>query len=195
MKELWVIQTGATQWRSSDRLGETGQLPLTEDGKGELSSHLQTLVDVKVEAVLAGDSEAAQQSAQLVAASLGGKVRLVEGLRDVQMGLWEGLTGDEVGKRYPKVYRQWHESPASVTPPEGEDFADAFDRVVTAIRGALRKRGRQRVAVVASPLVAGLLRCWLLASELDSIWQQVEQAAPSARYEISVAQLEEVAAS
>jgi len=194
MLNVWVIQTGATQWRAADRLGGTGQLPLTDDGAGALAAHLQTLRDVQLDAVLADDSEAARQSADLVSERLGGKVRLVEGFRDVEMGLWEGLTVKQVRQRYPKVYRQWRELPASVRPPDGEDFASAFERVVAAVRGALRKRGRRRVAVVASPIVAGLLRCWLLDRAVDTIWQQVADAAPSARYEVTGAHIDPVAA-
>jgi len=189
MKDVLIIQTGATAWQAAQRLGGTGQLPLSDEGIGAVREHLAAMVDCRLDTILTDDSEAARQTADMVAQRLGGKIRLVEGLRDVHMGLWEGLSVDEVRQRYPKVFRQWQEQPATVRPPEGEDFTDAFARVVAAVRAALKKRGSKQVGVVASPLVAGLLRCWLLGRELDAVWQEVREGAPPARYEVTRAHL------
>ena len=185
MGTLLIIQTGATEWQADQRLGGTGKLPLSDAGEADLCQHLGALADRTLDAILADDSQAAQQTATLVADRLGGKIRLIEDLRDVHMGLWEGMTEDEIRQRYPKVYRQWRESPASVTPPEGEDVAAAFGRVVRAVHAALRKQGTKRVAVVAAPMVAGLLRCWLTGCELDGLWKQVDASGPSAAYELN----------
>lgn len=185
MKHLLLIQTGQTQWQTARRLGGAGQAPLTDDGAARLADHLDQIGDIALDAILADGSEAAGQTADLVSRRLGGKVRRIEGLRDVHMGLWEGLTVEEVRRRYPRVYRQWQERPSAVRPPEGEEIGEAFGRIVEAVRAALSKRGANRVAVVVSPLAAGLLRCWLLDCGVDALWEQVRQAGPWSRHEVS----------
>ena len=89
-----------------------------------------------------------QETAQIVAAALGVAVRIDRSLREMDFGLWEELTFDEVQDRYPEDLRRWKQS--AWAPPTGslETFAAVFDRMGTAAeRFASRYAGASVVAV------------------------------------------------
>ena len=98
--------------------------------------------------VLTSPMTRCQETAQIVAAALGVSVSIDPDLVEMDFGLWEGMTFDEVQDRYPEDLRRWTQS-ASV-PPTGssETFAALLDRMGTvAERLASRYAGASVVAV------------------------------------------------
>ena len=107
-------------------------------------------------------------------AKSGQKVVLVDfdvGLRNLDLGLWQGKLIDEVKQKQPKIYRRWQEHPETVCPPEGEMIADAMQRVRGAIDKLLRKLRSGTVVLVVSEPLARLVRCHITGEQLGDLWQ------------------------
>jgi len=102
------------------------------------------------------------------------KVRVLEDLAEVDLGLWEGLLSDDLVDRYPKTYKAWAVDPSSVDVPEGERFDEARARALDQLgRGLLRlavKSNHPAVGVVVRPLMYGILRSRLLDRNTKDIW-------------------------
>jgi probable phosphoglycerate mutase len=97
-------------------------------------------------------------------------------LDEVRLGLWEGLTRDELEHRFETVFPLWLEQPLAVTPPDGESLPEAIQRIDPVVRKLLRRRRGAVMALVLRPLtlqiVAGLLRAEAneaIASHLHSV--------------------------
>ena len=89
-----------------------------------------------------------QETAAIVAAALGVSVSIDQNLREMDFGLWEEMTIDEVQERYPEDLQRWKQS--AWAPPTGssETFAAVIDRMRTAAeRFASRYAGVSVVAV------------------------------------------------
>ncbi len=48
------------------------------------------------------------------------QTREIDDLADVDLGLWEGMRGQDLEEKAPKAYREWRENPLNVQVPEGE---------------------------------------------------------------------------
>jgi probable phosphoglycerate mutase len=108
--------------------------------------------------VLTSPMTRCQQTAEIVAAALGVPVTVDRDLREMDFGLWEELTFDEVGDRYPEDLRRWQQ--AASAPPTGssETFAALFDRMgAAAERYASRYAGASVLAVTHVTPVKGLV--------------------------------------
>ncbi|HWI00441.1 MAG TPA: histidine phosphatase family protein [Propionibacteriaceae bacterium] len=89
-----------------------------------------------------------QETARIVAAALGVSVVVDPDLREMDFGLWEGMTFDEVQDRYPEDLRRWTESAAASPTGSSETFTAVLDRMGTvAGRLATRYAGVSVVAV------------------------------------------------
>ncbi len=110
--------------------------------------------------VLSSPMTRCQETAKIVAATLGVSISVDPELREMDFGLWEGMTFDEVQDRYPDDLRRWTQS-ASV-PPTGssETFAALLDRMGTvAERFASRYAGASVIAVThVTPVKALVVR-------------------------------------
>ena len=176
MAKMYVIQTGRTIWDEETRVESAPGAPLTAAGQNDVRDAARELVGFDITTVYASPSQAEQQTAQLIAEALGAKVRTREDLRELDYGLWQGLTVQEIRRRQPKLYRQWSEAPASVRPPGGETLEEVQHRLRKALREVLKRHKNGNALLVLRPVAQGLLKCLLRRAATDLLWQHVDPA-------------------
>lgn len=184
MARLYVLQTGQTTWEAEQRLDSAAGAPLTDRGEQAMADVAQELSHQDVAALYACAGEAEGQTARLIAAQTGAKVRLEDRLREFDYGLWQGLTMEEVRRRHPKLCRQWEEAPASVRPPGGETLAEAQERLRSAVREIVKRHKNGAAVLVLRPVIFRLFRCLAEHQGLDSLWQGPETKSPWCLYEM-----------
>ncbi len=169
---LYLVQCGQTDWQAGGRLQGRLSLPLSAVGQEQCSLAARRLAEVELAAVYCPPCEACQQTARAIAADHRGcKVRKETGLVEVDLGLWQGMTTEEIKRRHPRVYKQWLDDPGSVTPPEGEGFQDALERTSAAVGRIVRRHDVSNAALVVPPLMAALVRCVLTGGQLADFWR------------------------
>ena len=182
---LFVVQTGQTIWEVQDRIESVPGAPLTEVGASSVERAADELAACgsPICAVYACDGESERQTAALVAEALGMKIRTDPELREVDYGLWQGLTREELKRRQPKMYRQWAEAPSSVRPPGGEMLQEAQERLKAAIKSILKRHKEDAPVLVLRPVAVGLLRCLVTNDPVEQIWNHVDNEFTWGSYE------------
>ena len=133
---LFLWRHGRTEWNATGRF--QGQLdpPLDEVGRNQAILAAPHLVAAGLAAdgtvVVSSDLSRAAETAATLTALLGVPLRLDERLREHGMGVWEGLTRDEVGERFPDQLADWMAGRA-VRGRGGEDPATVADRALAAL--------------------------------------------------------------
>jgi len=125
--------------------------------------------------IFSSDEQASVETAQIIARKLGATHKTVLDVAEVDPGLWDGLTFDELKRRYAKVFKKWHQDPTCICPPEGEDLRDASSRICPAIERIIRKNGALAKAIVLGPSVFSLARCWIEQRELSTVGAMVHE--------------------
>ena len=147
---LLLVRHGETALSVEKRFSGRGDVALSERGAEQaraVAARLASYGDVA--GVVSSPLRRAAQTAQAVAAALGGvEIAVVDGLMETDFGEWEGYTFAEVRSRWPAEMQAWLDSPA-VAPPGGESFASTFERVAAARERVLRDFAGARVAVVS----------------------------------------------
>jgi phosphoserine phosphatase len=159
MSDVVVIRPGCTDFDAQHRIQGTLDLPLNERGEQQVAELVEQLRPLPIEALYTGDCEPARSTAEAIGRELGVEVREVEGLRNLDQGLWQGLPVEDIRRKFPKVYRQWQDEPERICPPEGETVPAAVERIRKALHRPLKKRGM--IGVVASEPLATLICCMI----------------------------------
>ena len=173
MIKLYVIRTGETIFEAQDRVESAGSAPLSPRGVQEIQAFTAELLGEKIDAIYASDGEAEKQTAELLSKPLKVKVRTVAGLREIDYGLWQGLTMTEIRRRQPRIYRQWTDAPTTVCPPGGETLEDVHRRVSKAVSSILKRHKGNKPLMVLRPVAMGLLRGMLENRSIESLWERV----------------------
>ncbi len=182
---LCVVRCGETAWEQEGRLHGSTDLPLATVGRASVNADMARLRGASPSAIHHPADEAATETAQIVARATGARLKQNAAIADPDLGLFEGLLERELADRYPKRYKQWHEDPLSLIPPEGEPVADARSRLLGAVAKLLRKSRAAEVAVVLHPIAFGLLRCRLADWPPEHLWHLLEDRQRIERYAIA----------
>lgn len=173
-----LIRPGATNYDEQGRILGTLDVPLSDAGLRQVEDNARDLCDKGILAIYCSGNESARRSAEAIGRLLDIKVKVLDGLRNLDHGLWQGLQVEEIQRKHPKVYRQWVESPGTVCPPEGEPMQEAYGRVAEAMELLSRRHRGEVVGMVCPEPVASLVRCWFHRRGLERIWEEQEPDRP-----------------
>lgn len=163
-----LVRHGQTAMSVERRYSGRGDVPLTDYGKQQAADAAKRLgameglvVDGEVAPIVASPLMRTQQTAQVIADTLGGRVETHPGLIETDFGDWEGLTFAEAMDRDPALHAEWL-ADISVPPPGGESF-DVVHRRVRKARDELIARYGGRTVIVVSHVtpIKSLLRMGL----------------------------------
>jgi len=99
-KEIWILRHAATEWSSNGRhTGCRSDIPLTEEGRSAAKKLSKVVAGVPFERVLVSPLDRTIETAQL--AGLGAQMELEPDLREWDYGDFEGVTTEEIRRKYP----------------------------------------------------------------------------------------------
>jgi probable phosphoglycerate mutase len=143
---ILLARHGESDWNRERRWQGHADRPLTELGHEQARALAERLADTPLDAVYASDLVRARETALPTAAAHGLPVATRADLREVDVGSWSGLTGDEVEAREPEGVRRWLEGGKGWQ--GGESYEEMSVRVVAAIRGLAAAHSGGRLLVV-----------------------------------------------
>lgn len=159
MSTLVLIRAGVTDYDEDHRLLGTLDVPLNSRGRQQIEELIQQLAERQLapDLILGSPENPAAETARLIAAAVpSARLKLVEELRNVNQGLWQGLSEEEVRGRFPRVFKLGRNSPAEICAPEGESLVDACRRIEVVLEKAIRKHS-QLAVVAPEPLATAIL--------------------------------------
>jgi broad specificity phosphatase PhoE len=187
MCKLYLVATGRTTWEEQARFEAAIGSPLTVQGAIDIQRLGRHLSEESINALYGADSQSELQTLGLLADALKAKVRLEISLRDLDFGLWQGLTVQELQRSQPKLYRQWLTEPMSVRPPGGETLYEAAGRLQSGMEYIFRRHRRRSAVLVLRPLMLALVRCILEKAPASQLWEHAALTQDWYEYELKQA--------
>jgi probable phosphoglycerate mutase len=178
MTKLILIPASQTDWRPQGRLAGDTHLALNEFGHRQAVLIAQEVRGLSPKLVRCGPEQATKQTASLVAHEAGVRLRTIKELREMNLGVWQGLMIEDLKERFGKVYRQWRADPLSIEPPEGETVSAALTRLIEALEKIRKKNVSETVAVVVGQFADAALRCRLVDRSFEKFWDYVDNDQP-----------------
>jgi probable phosphoglycerate mutase len=171
MPHFVLIRPGSTDYDQQGRIQGTLDIPLDSQGAEQVQQAIEALRPLGITAIYRAPCQSAEQTASALGAALDVKIKELDALRNIDLGLWQGMLVEDVKRKQPKVFRQWREQPETVCPPEGERFAAAQVRVEAALTKLLKKHKEGTVALVIPEPVASVVRGILSHTEIGDFWK------------------------
>ena len=147
--KLYLIRHGQTDWNVAGKIQGSTDIPLNDMGKRQAACLAEGMTGRPVTKVFSSCLSRAYETARAIGSSQHVEVITVHGLEEVGYGVWEGMTMEEIEKKYPEELNQWYCSPVDVAPPEGESQAQIYDRCKKALEIILSQAESGDAAVVS----------------------------------------------
>lgn len=159
MTTIYLVRHGATEWNDTKRAQGQADIELNEAGLVQARKAATDLAHIELVAVYSSDLKRAAETARAIAEAQGLEVVTDKDLREIDQGDWEGLTVDEIARRWPEM---WGAARHYTTRPGGESPQQVRTRALAALERILKANPEGNVVVVSH---GGTIR-WIAAEAL-----------------------------
>jgi len=121
---------------------------ITSNGIEQMHRLAGLLEKKKINAVYSSDLIRSVKGAEIIAARIGIPYTPLRELRERSVGVWEGLTAEEIRERFPEEYRAWRADLLNYRPLGGECPVDVKNRVLPVFRRLVDSHPDQEIAML-----------------------------------------------
>ena len=187
MTELLFVRHGYSEGNKTRRFSGQRDFPLDEAGRrqaDEVSAYLRGAYHI--DAIYASDLCRAADTVRPLAEALSLPIHERAALREIDVGLWEGVLRTDVERLYPESYALYLTTPGLLRFDGGESFAEMRDRALAEVQKILKKHEGGRVVIATHGGVIRVLRTlWesIPLGEMQNIPQVPNASVTVVRYE------------
>lgn len=184
MTWFWLVRHGQTDWNVAGRWqGQSPEAPpLNAVGRAQAKDLAAFMRRRPWAALYSSDLRRAQETANFIAMGTAAPVIADPRLREVNLGAWEGLLGDEIAQHYPAELAERRAHPLEARPPGGGETAEEVVRRVRAAADEIAQRHpAEEVVIVSHGLALAALLCLARGRPLAEIYQHIPENAQPVR--------------
>lgn len=141
-----LIRHGQTRANLEKRYIGTTESPLTSYGKYQANSLKKRIAAKTIDKVFVSSSKRALDFSKIVFGNRQRKV--LTALREMNFGIFEGLTHSQILKKHPQIYDKWFKNPQRFNIPEAESFIDFRMRIFKALKEIVAGNCGKTIAIV-----------------------------------------------
>ncbi|WP_099223766.1 histidine phosphatase family protein [Listeria costaricensis] len=156
---IYFVRHGKTEWNLTGQMQGWGDSPLVEEGISGAKAVGTALRDVDFEAVYTSPSKRTQDTARLILDDEGSELHLLEELREMHFGSWEGVRVAELDAQFPEERHEFMTSPATFDAcvNGGETYYQLEERVLAGVRKIVQAHAEGNILVVSHGMTLTLL--------------------------------------
>jgi len=164
---LYLVRHGQTAWNAEERAQGHSDIPLDHEGLRQADSLGQAFQDRRIGLVLCSDLQRAQQTAQPIVDATGATFETTALLRERGFGDWEGELFGDIANRWSALEAKQKKDRLELRPPNGESFADVWERIQP-ITDRLLAAEEEHIVVVSHGGTCSLLMAQLIRGNLHT---------------------------
>ena len=158
-----LIRHGDTAASKDGRFTGSTDIPLSKEGRVHASELAVRLARYPIDAIYASSMQRARETAGFIAHVHGMEITPVPELREMNHGVWDGKTREEIAKAYGLgPIAEYDRDPFHFRPEGGESGEDVLKRAVPAMQKLVRAHPDQSIIVAAHKTTNRLLICHFL---------------------------------
>lgn len=170
-KKIILLRHGAIASTGADRLfiGQS-DFSLSAAGRRQAQAWRKRLDGIPLAHILTSDLSRCLETSRIIASDRPAAIEPMTALREIHLGDWEGLSFDQVSRRWPDDFRQRGMDLARFRPPGGESFLDLQRRVMPVFDAAADRPGETLLVVTHAGVIRVIL-CHVLGMPVDHLFR------------------------
>jgi len=168
--KLYLIRHGQTDWNIKGKIQGSCDIELNDTGikQAEKLSNMILENKYKFSKIYSSSQRRAVKTAEILSKVTNVEYISIEGLDEINLGEWEGLSWTEVKEKYSTKYEEWYINRRYTKPPKGESYQDMLQRVLTSIHKIINENC-DNVVIVTHSAVIMCIQCYLSNTPFDEM--------------------------
>lgn len=154
---IYMLRHGITRSNRERIYAGWSDERLTEEGIIRVNTLGRVIKDWSISAIYTSPIRRAVQTAHILNNYIKGQIIIDHDLREMKMGPWEGMSENEVERKFPYEYKIWQEKPSELVLDGRETLWEIQQRSVNAIN---RITERGKISLVVTHVA--IIRCIIL---------------------------------
>ncbi|HMK60271.1 MAG TPA: alpha-ribazole phosphatase [Dissulfurispiraceae bacterium] len=170
-RTLYLIRHGQIQLPDNRRrfIGQI-DLPMSIDGVQQIQCLHDRLSCKEIKHIFCSDLSRSKQTAQILAAGTNASIETRTGLREINLGEWEGLSFDEIMGRHPDEFKARGKDIAHYSPPGGESFFECSRRLLPVFENIISTSSGD-IIIVGHAGINRIIICHILGMPLNNLFR------------------------
>jgi len=164
------VRHGETSWNLDKRYQGHSDISLNKKGVEQAQAVAKRLSTERISAVYSSDLMRAAKTAELIAMQHSLPVISMPELREVNFGLWEGLTYEQIMATWPDELSAIYSKPGTICIPDGESFDDVTKRVEIGMATCIKTHQNETIVIVSHGGAMRVALCNALGLPIEKIW-------------------------
>ena len=171
VQKIFLVRHGLTMWNNERRYQGHTDTKLSPEGIEQAVLLQKRMQHENLSAVYSSDLQRAYETARIIAQPHNLEVEVCPDLREINFGVWEGLTYNDIEINYPDLLKLWLETPHLLNIPKGESFLLVKERAIKSIKGIIKSNHKEDVLIVTHGGTIAALICAIKEKSLKEMWQ------------------------
>lgn len=159
MTELWLVRHGQTDWNLERRYQGHSDTSLNATGLEQARLAAEALAGRPYTAIYSSDLTRARVTAESIGRRLGMEVQIDPRLREVNLGVWEGMVVTDIQAQYPVEWEARQTNRLHGRPPGGESVHDVAARIWPAVDDLAARHPDGALILVSHGLALATILC------------------------------------
>lgn len=165
--KIYLVRHGQTDWNLEGKIQGSTDISLNEAGRQQAACLVKGMENRPVVQIFSSPLKRAAETAAAIGISQRVDVEILEELKEVAFGDWEGMTWAAIREQYPKEYERWCINPVDVAPPGGEQQTDIRRRCKRVADWILAQATGDVAIVAHGAILAYLVECLMWKNPLE----------------------------
>jgi len=171
---IYLVRHGEVAGAGVPRYNGQTDVALSERGQEQYQVLGERLATASIAACYASDLSRCTWGAQRLAERFGVSLSVQPDLRELNIGIWEGMAWAEIQRQYPEMWLARLADLVNYRPPQGENLLDVHARVMPVIAGIVDRHRGEEVLVVAHGGVNRIILLEAIGAPLGALFS-IEQ--------------------
>lgn len=169
--KLYLTRHGETIWNTEGRFQGFANSNLTELGIKQAQWLEKRIRDLSIDVVYSSPTGRAFETAKILEKQRGIGIITNDGLREINVGIWEGKTQTEIKNICEKNHFNFWNKPSKYIPTDGaESYEEMAKRSFETIMEIINMNKGKTILIVTHTITIKSFMCLLEDREIDTLW-------------------------
>lgn len=168
--KVYITRHGETKWNQEGRMQGCKNSNLSSKGIENAKQLGDYLKEIPFDYIYCSPLGRAMETAQHIIGDRSLEIIPCEALREMNFGIWEGMTHTDVEKLYPQQKEYFWKTPMKYQAMEGESFASLLERANSFIEKMKQLKDAENVLVISHAICIKALYAVIKGYTLNEFW-------------------------
>lgn len=168
--KIYLVRHGQTEWNVKHKFQGHQDSPLTDMGIKQAQWLEEAIRNEQIDMIYSSSSLRARRTAEIIRGTREIDIIESDDLREINLGIWEGRTQDEVKELYLEAFNDFWDNPEKFKVENSETFRQVSDRAINMMRQTVNDNQGKSILIVTHTVVVKLIMAYFEGRQMKELW-------------------------